>query len=163
MASEPKKLITALASAALVAGAAIATGVGAAQAATTGVTSFADVVPAPAVAQQASGVTFTLSRTSRIFSAPGSADAAAVGSYLASILRRSTGYPLPVVEAPTGSPAKGISLLLTGADPSVGTQGYQLDVSASTVVIRARKPAGLFAGVQTLRQLLPPQVESATG
>src|SRR5438045_612765 len=162
MASEPTKLITVLASAALVAGAAVATGVGAAQAATTRVASFADVVPAPALAQQATGVTFTLSRTSKIFSAPGSADAAAVGGYLASILRRSTGYPLPVADAPAGKPAKGISLLLTGADPSVGSQGYQLDVTGTAVVIRARKPAGLFAGVQTLRQLLPPQVESAT-
>ena len=74
MASEPTKLITVLASAALVAGAAVATGVGEAQAATAKVASFADVVPAPATAQPASGVTFTLSRTSKIFSAPGSAE-----------------------------------------------------------------------------------------
>src|SRR5205814_7560830 len=162
MATERFRLVTVLASAALVAGAGGAMGVGVAQAAPVRVASYADIVPAPVTAVPARGVMFTLARSGKIFTAPGSVDAAAVGGYLAAILRRSTGYALPVVDAPAGSPGKGVSLLLSGADPSVGAQGYQLDVTASAVVLRAAKPAGLFAGVQTLRQLLPPAVESAT-
>jgi hexosaminidase len=69
---------------------------------------------------------------------------------------------LPVIEAPAGAHVKGISLLLEGADPGVGDQGYQLDVTSKTVVVRANSPAGLFAGVQTLRQLFPPSIESGT-
>jgi hexosaminidase len=132
------------------------------QTAAAGVGSFADVVPAPVTARPAAGVTFSLTRGVKIYTAPGSADAAAVGRYLAAGLRRSTGYPLPVVSAPAGVPARGISLLLTGADASVGDEGYQLDVTNRTVTIRARKPAGLFGGVQTLRQLLPARMESTT-
>jgi hexosaminidase len=107
----------------------------------------------------AADTTFTLSSGTKVFTSAGARD---VGGYLAGILRRSTGYRLPVVDARAGAPAKGVSLLLTGADPSVGDEGYQLDVTAKAVVIRAQRPAGLFAGVQTLRQLLPAEIESAT-
>src|SRR5439155_22163321 len=75
--------------------------------------------------------------------------------------RRSTGYALPV----TPGPGNGISLLLSGDDDSVegvGTQGYRLDVNGAGVVLRARAPEGLFAGVQTLGQLLPAAVEGST-
>jgi hexosaminidase len=136
------------------------TGVGGARAASASAASFGDVVPAPAVVKPAGG-TYTLGAGAKISTAPGSPEAAAVGGFLAALLRRSTGYALPVVEAPqTGTPA-GIALLLAGADPAVGDEGYQLDASASGVVIRAKAPAGLFAGVQTLRQVLPARVESA--
>ena len=55
-----------------------------------------------------------------------------------------------------------IQLLLSGAPASVGTQGYQLTITGTAVVVRANQPAGLFAGVQTLLQLLPATVESPT-
>ena len=126
------------------------------------VASMQNVVPIPASVAPAAGITYTLPANAGIFTAAGSADAADVGAFLAGILRRSTGFALPVSAAGTGAPTSGISLLLSGADASVGPQGYQLDVTATTVVIRAQAPAGLFAGVQTLRQLLPAEVESGS-
>ncbi|WP_246264667.1 family 20 glycosylhydrolase [Acrocarpospora pleiomorpha] len=118
----------------------------------------ADVVPVP-VTIQPSAATYTLPAGASIFTQSGSAD---VGTYLAGILRRSTGYALPIASAGSGEPTSGISLLLSGADPSVGAQGYQLDVTAAAVVLRAQTATGLFNGVQTLRQLLPPEIESTT-
>ena len=120
--------------------------------------SLTNVVPAPVSTAPAAVVTFTLSPAATIY-----ADAAAtdVAGQLAAILRRSTGYPLPVVLA-SGTPADGIALLLSGAPASVGAEGYQLDVSASAVTLRANQPAGLFHGVQTLRQVMPPEIEAAT-
>ncbi|MFB9903768.1 family 20 glycosylhydrolase [Allokutzneria oryzae] len=123
--------------------------------------SFADVVPAPVKATPNAAVTFAVTSGTKIYTQPGSAEAAGVGSYLGELLRRPTGFPLPVSPS-AGTPAGGISLLLTGADPAVGEQGYQLETTADKVVIRATKAAGLFAGVQTLRQLLPAAVESTT-
>jgi hexosaminidase len=125
------------------------------------VASMQDVVPMPVSVAPATGITYTLPSDAGIFTHAGSTAARDVGTYLAGILRPSTGFALPVSDA-SGTPTSGISLLLTGADPSVGQQGYQLDVTASTLVIRAQAPAGLFAGVQTLRQLLPADVESAS-
>jgi len=40
----------------------------------------------------------------------------------------------------------------------VGDEGYELTVTKRSVVIGAFKPAGLYYGIQTLRQLLPPAV-----
>ncbi|GAA2841923.1 family 20 glycosylhydrolase [Crossiella cryophila] len=119
------------------------------------------IVPVPASVTPAAGVTFTLGAGTRIQTQAGSAEATQVADYLASILRRSTGYPLPITPV-SGNPADGIALLLSGAPASVGEQGYQLDVAAGVVTVRANKAAGLFAGVQTLRQLLPAAIESGS-
>lgn len=45
-------------------------------------------------------------------------------------------------------------------DATLGNEGYRLDVTTQKITIRANKPAGLLYGVQTLFQLLPPQIES---
>lgn len=42
----------------------------------------------------------------------------------------------------------------------IGDEGYKLNVSGDKIIIKANKSAGLLYGVQTLLQLLPPQIES---
>ncbi|MFD8499802.1 family 20 glycosylhydrolase [Amycolatopsis sp. NPDC059657] len=120
------------------------------------------IVPVPVSVQAAAGVTFPLVASTKIYTQAGSAPAKEVGDYLAAILRKSTGYALPVADAPATPAADGITLLLNGAPASVGQQGYQLVSTATTVVLRAITTDGLFGGVQTLRQLLPGKIESAT-
>ncbi len=44
----------------------------------------------------------------------------------------------------------------------LGDEGYTLKVTASSITIRANRPAGLFYGIQTLLQLLPNEIESKT-
>ncbi|ALG06488.1 beta-N-acetylhexosaminidase [Kibdelosporangium phytohabitans] len=120
--------------------------------------SLTSVIPAPAFAQPDARQAFRLGWGTLILTQHGSREAAAVGKQLADVLRPSTGYPLPVL--PAFVHGTGIQLLLGGADPRVGQEGYQLKVERGQVVIRANTAAGLFAGTQTLRQLLPAAAES---
>ena len=87
-----------------------------------------------------------------------------VADLLARRLRAATGYPLSVVTVRNGVGERrdAIALTTAGADAALGPEGYALIVTPGGVVIRAPRPAGLFYGTQTLRQLLPPVVESAS-
>ncbi len=115
------------------------------------------VVPEPASVQPA-GAPFTLGPHASIGVPFGSLQAARVGGDLAALLRPSTGYALPVT---FGTRPGGITLRL-GRGDGLGAEGYRLDVRRSGVVIEADAAAGLFHGVQTLRQLLPAAVEART-
>src|ERR1700722_20037529 len=48
------------------------------------------------------------------------------------------------------------------ADPELGNEGYPLLVTPKKVTITANQPAGVFYGVQSFLQLLPPDIESNT-
>ncbi|WP_285510918.1 beta-N-acetylhexosaminidase [Streptomyces sp. NBRC 14336] len=109
------------------------------------------VVPAPASAQPG-GSPYRITRATHI-RVDASRETRRVGEYLAGILRPSTGYRLPV----TTHGAGGIQLRLKKGP--FGAEGYRLDSGREGVVITAAEPAGLFHGVQTLRQLLPAAVE----
>jgi hexosaminidase len=92
-------------------------------------------------------VTFTIASGTGIRALAGTAG---VAEHLAAVLRAATGYAVPV-----GETAGAITLSLDGADPGLGDEGYELDIAADLVSVRANAPAGLFAAVQTLRQFLP--------
>lgn len=65
------------------------------------------------------------------------------------------------LECPTPDTQKNdvISLSLEPSQQSkLGDEGYILDVDANHIDIKAAKPTGLFYGIQTLRQLLPPDI-----
>src|SRR3954470_6742138 len=117
------------------------------------VPALSSVIPAPVEVRPVIGADFRLGPLTVIRTQPGSPAARAIGDQLARALRPATGYPLPVLPAaPRVLPT--ISLLLGAGAARLGTEGYRLHVDRTGVTIRANQPAGLFAGTQTLRQLL---------
>lgn len=116
------------------------------------------IIPKPVFITPTEGH-FALTADTVITVEPGSPELVAIGEYLAQRLRPATGYALPVLR-PVNAPAAGrIDLVVDPADASLGDEGYDLRVAADGVVLRARRAAGLFYGVQTLRQLLPATIE----
>jgi hexosaminidase len=115
------------------------------------------IVPAPASVSPG-GAPYTLTAATRIRT-DASPEARAVGERLAEVLRPSTGYALPVTTEPA---ARSITLRLAAEESGLGEEGYRLRSAPSGVTVTAHRPAGLFHGVQTLRQLLPASVESDT-
>lgn len=84
------------------------------------------------------------------------------GQYLAERLGRASGYKLKARASAKVNATKGAVLLTTrNARPSLGPEGYELTVAPESVVVRASAPAGLFCGVQSLLQLLPPEAFAA--
>lgn len=73
---------------------------------------------------------------------------------LADQLRRATGFKLPVSPGDNGD-----VIFKSRRNDALSEEGYGLTV-ADQIIISASKPAGLFYGAQTLRQLLPPEIYS---
>jgi len=87
----------------------------------------------------------------------GSPDAALVAAQLALALQPATGYELAFAEGDDGD-----ILLRIDASREWITEEYQLKVEKKKVTLTAGTAEGLFRGIQTLRQLFPPQIFSPT-
>ena len=113
------------------------------------------VIPKPSDVVMGDGV-FRVGPKTAIYS--GSIGAESVADYLAGEMRTPTGYRLPVrmgARVPEGS-----VLLQQVDDPALGEEGYGLRVGRKNVTLYAHRPAGLTMGVQTIMQMLPPEIES---
>lgn len=119
------------------------------------------VIPVP-VFNADHGTMYILPVEADIIISPGTDELMAIGQYLADHFKPSTGYGLPVISE-SESPANGnIYLTTENGDPSLGEEGYELNITMQFIQLTAYKPAGLFYGVQTLRQLLPAAIEEST-
>ena len=116
-----------------------------------------NVIPRPAQMEAGEG-RFTLTAQTAIRVSP---DTERIGRYLAEALTPATGFQIKVaMEASGNGRAGAITLSLSGDAGRLGDEGYELRVLADRVLIKAAKPAGVFYGCQTLRQLFPVQIES---
>jgi hexosaminidase len=119
------------------------------------------IVPAPARLVPGAGVFPVSAGTVVVVSDPGNAELRALRDLLVGHLARSFGVPVTGGDAPADGGAGTIALTLdTAASPS--PEGYRLEVTPQAVTLRARAPAGLFYGIQTLAQI-PPAGEAPRG
>jgi hexosaminidase len=113
----------------------------------------AAIVPRPVSLTGRKG-SFRLTRRTVIWTDRASAS---IGHQLARYLEPATGMILRVQSGAT-PPAGSIWLRRDATLKRLGPEGYHLDVRPSRVIARAPEAAGLFYAVQTIRQLLPPEI-----
>jgi len=109
-----------------------------------------NLVPRPQKLEKAEGQ-FTIRGGARIIAV---GDAVTEARKLRDYLRPATGFEMPIQAEGKGA----ITLKLDPAAATLGPEGYRLQVDQDGIRILALKPAGLFYGIQTLRQLLPPEI-----
>jgi len=117
---------------------------------------FQNVIPKPDSAA-VDGKAFELTKTSTITVSNDLIKP--LGQYLADVLNKGTGFGL-AVKTSEQAPESGIFLTTTSPDAALGNEGYTLTITDQLVTI-AGKPAGIFYGLQTLRQLFPAAIEKA--
>jgi len=114
------------------------------------------IIPAPVSLVPMDGC-FTFSPETRIIVAHLDGDARLAAEFLAQLVKNPTGLTVPVEE---GSIQRTHDVRMS-VDPSIHKEGYVLAVTPDAVDIRAGSAVGMFYAVQTLRQLLPVEVENA--
>ncbi len=99
---------------------------------------------------------FVLNENTRIVF-PDNEDGHRVAEYFANWIEKPTGIHLKEGNKNNNSNAIVFHIV---QDDRLGEEGYLLDVQPEKVLVSANGPAGLFYGVQTIFQLLPPQIYS---
>ncbi|NIP82341.1 MAG: family 20 glycosylhydrolase [Gemmatimonadetes bacterium] len=118
------------------------------------------LVPAPHTARVEPGDSFTVD-TLAVIAAAGGDESRRIAGMLAGLIG-TTAETTPTV-VPAEDPAAGGAAITLAVDDAhrarLGPEGYTLAVTAGGIRVEAAEPAGLFYGMQTLRQLMPPVVE----
>lgn len=118
------------------------------------------LVPEPVALQLKKG-DFQFSPNTRIIAAAGPAEN--IARLLSDMLSIPMGFIVKVAGTATKSHTNTVLLKLNSVPVArLGNEGYSLEVSPVGVVLSANKPAGLFYGMRTMMQLLPPAIENRT-
>lgn len=115
------------------------------------------LIPQPASLVQGKGQ-FILPKELTVITPTGNEEVKRIAGSLAGRISDASGYKVKVKEGVMNAP-KSIFLTLS-ADEHIPHEGYKLKVTATGITIMATSASGLFYGVQTLYQLLPPAIYS---
>ena len=112
---------------------------------------FACLIPKPASIFESEGK-FILSEDVYIFITHNNNEVFSIAQLLNYYLAEATGGYFKIFVGNDNTPNIQLALI---NDASLGEEGYELSITPDLVLLSANRPAGLFYGVQTLRQLLP--------
>ena len=100
---------------------------------------------------------FQLNVLTKIFYEKGTRN---IADYLSEMIEPSTGFDLMLKEWDGSVINNSIIISISNSASDFGKEGYTLVVNSNNVMIEAAELNGLFYGAQTLRQLLPVDIES---
>ncbi len=116
------------------------------------------LIPAPVSATWQTG-NFTFSATTKILVSPLNNETRLSADLLAQLVKNPSGNAPAISEGK--KPADGSVMMIL--DNSINNdEGYTLEVTSKEITVKAKTAVGLFYAVQTIRQLLPTEVENST-
>jgi len=118
------------------------------------------VVPKPMKTEAGKGK-FTIKPSTVILTDAGNKEQRLLSKMLVQKIGDAGGPLLRIEDLSAGRiPKNAVVLTFQGTGNDIPDEGYTLSVTKKNILIRARKGQGLFYGIQTLFQLLPPSIES---
>jgi len=117
------------------------------------------VIPRPVSAELSPTDAFHLTDATWVTYDPEASAAEPVARFLSNLIGNTaeTRPRVVAIAGPDSGPS--IHLSLAGSVETLGNEGYELVIETYRVELTAATPAGLFYGVQTMRQLMPALVE----
>jgi hexosaminidase len=106
------------------------------------------LIPKPQTLELKAG-TFSIDKNTSIYCEPGFELAS---NFFQSFFMKGTGISLENTDKESAS-------FVIERDSSIPNEAYSLNISEKTITIKASDASGAFYGVQTVRQLLPPELE----
>lgn len=112
------------------------------------------IIPLPSTYELKPG-TFYITGQSSIGIDKSDPEMTALANYFNEEISDATGFSLPVNNS-------GTIIFQLGEHKKLGEEGYQLSISSDQLILSAYKHHGIFNGIQSVFQLLPPEIKSKT-
>ncbi len=112
------------------------------------------IIPLPSTYELKPG-TFYITGQSSIGIDKSDPEMTALANYFNEEINDATGFSLPVNNS-------GTIIFQLGEHKELGEEGYQLSISSDQLILSAYKHHGIFNGIQSVLQLLPPEIKSKT-
>jgi len=80
-----------------------------------------------------------------------------IAAHFADFFQKASGYNLKTIVGGD----EGANQIFFRTEPMMGPEAYSLDITTNRIEIKAAKPAGFFYALQTLRQLMPVEIEGS--
>ena len=115
------------------------------------------LIPKPVTIEDNPGY-FTLTEKTKLFYGEDNDELKKVATYFKELIKPATGYDLEILPESEKKNRNTISFLID-ENSDLGKEGYELKIYPFEIILSANTAEGVFRGIQTIRQLLPDEIE----